>query len=127
MKLIPKWTLAVAMAGLIAGPGCTALADEATVSGRIVQDSVQASAHAGASAAHGIMASGRAVSAAVAIPLSVSGAVLESAGKVSTTVARDLMRAANAPIGTPLEVTDEVIPVMPPNEALQHKGEDKPL
>jgi hypothetical protein len=114
------------MAGLIAGPGCTALADEATVSGRIVQDSVQASAHAGASAAHGIMASGRAVSAAVAIPLSVSGAVLESAGKVSTTVARDLMRAANAPIGTPLEVTDEVITVMPPNEALQHKGEDKP-
>ena len=127
MKLIPEWTLVVAVAGMIGGAGCSALADETTVSGRMVQDSVQASAHAGASAAHGIMASGRAVSAVVAVPLSVSGAVLESAGKVSTTAARDLMRAANAPIGTPLEVTDEVITVMPPNEALKDKGEDKPF
>jgi len=96
-----------------------ALAQNDTHAGRAVKEAVQASGHASASAAHSIVASGQVTSAVVAVPLSVGGAVLGSAGAASAAAARDSAKAATAPIGTPLEVTDEAITVMPPNEALK--------
>ena len=59
------------------------------------------------------------------MPLSIGGAALGSAGAVSAEAAKESMKAATAPIGTPLNVTDEVITIMPPNEALKPKVENK--
>lgn len=98
-----------------------AMAGEDSHAGRSVNETAKASGHASASAAHSIAASGQVTSAVSAIPLSVGGAVLGSAGAVSTGAARDSMNAAASPIGTPLEVTNETITVIPPNEALKPK------
>lgn len=102
-----------------------AIADDNTHLGRAITDSGQASAATSGSAAHSIAASGQVTSAAVAVPLSVGGAVLGSAGVVSVGAAGESMKAATAPIGTPLVVTDEVITIMPPNEALKSKHDNK--
>ena len=85
---------------------------------KAVNESGQASGHAGASAGHGILASGQVTSAAIAVPLSVGGAVLGAAASIATGAADSAMNAANAPIGQPLPVTDRVITTMPPSEAL---------
>ena len=87
------------------------------------EQAVQKSIQASASAAHSIAASGQVTSAASAVPLSIGGAVLGSAGAVSSGAAHDSMKAATAPIGTPLEITDESITTMPPNEALKTKND----
>lgn len=100
-------------------------AGDNTHAGQAVQESVQASGNASASAAHSIVASGQVTSAASAVPLSIGGAVLGSTGAVSAGAAHDSMKAATAPIGTPLEVTDESITTMPPNEALKTKSDKK--
>lgn len=96
-----------------------------THSGRAVGESAEAASHSGASVAHGTMASGQVTSAASAVPLAVvgsAGAVIGSAGAASTQIAKDLMSAATAPIGTPLEITDESVTTgPPPNEALAPK------
>ena len=86
-----------------------------------------ASGHASASAAHSVAASGQLTSAALAVPLLSGGAVLGSAGAVSAGAGRDSLRAATAPIGTPLEITDEVITIIPPNEALKPKTKEVKL
>lgn len=87
-----------------------------------VSNGVAASGHASASAAHSIAASGQLTSAALAVPLMSAGAVAGSIGTASTRVGQDAMRAAAAPIGTPLEITDESITVMAPKEALKAKS-----
>lgn len=110
---------------LILSNSSHAFAGEDTHSGQALKNSAQASGHASASAAHGIAASGQVTSAAIAVPLSVGGAVLGSAGAVSAGVARESMKAATAPIGTPLEITDEAITTMPPNEALKKIKDNK--
>jgi hypothetical protein len=119
MNKLARTTFAAIIA---ASTGGIASADDETHAGRAVSEAAQSSSHASASAAHSIAASGQVTSAASAIPLSIGGAVLGSAGAVSAGAARDSMRAATAPIGTPLEITDEVITVVPPNEALKAKG-----
>lgn len=96
-----------------------AVAADNTQSGQAVSHAGQSSGHASASAAHSVAASGKVTSAVSAIPLSIGGAGLSVAGAVSAAGARDSMRAATAPIGTPLPVTDEIITVIPPNEALK--------
>ncbi len=85
---------------------------------KALNESGQASGHAGASAGHGILASGQVTSAAIAVPLSVGGAVLGAAASIANGAADSAMNAANAPIGQPLPVTDRVITTMPPSEAL---------
>ena len=96
-----------------------------THSGRAVGESAEAASHAGASVAHGVMASGQVTSAVSAVPFAVvgsAGAVAGSVGAASTEMAKDLMEAATAPIGTPLEITDESVSAgPPPNEALTPK------
>jgi hypothetical protein len=119
MNKLARIALAVVVTAAMAN---TAYADDETHAGRAVSEAVESSGHASASAAHSIAASGQLTSAASAIPLSVGGAVLGSVGAVSAAAARDSMRAATAPIGTPLEITDEVITVVPPNEALKAKS-----
>jgi hypothetical protein len=113
----------IAMAGMIG----SAIADDETHAKRAVKESMQASGHASASAGHSIAASGQVTSAALAVPLSVGGVVLGSAGAVSTNAASDLMKAATAPIGTPLTISDEVVTSIPPNEALKAKNKPMPL
>ncbi len=122
-------------------------AAENTHAGEAVRNAVKASSHATASVAHSIAASGRVTSAAGAVPLSVGGmivgapepfrqlpataplsaggAALGSAGGASTGAARGLINAATAPIGKPLEITDEAITATPPNEALKTKKDEK--
>jgi hypothetical protein len=99
-----------------------AVAQSTTYSGKAIQESGKASGHVAASAGLGLVASGQVTSAVVAVPLSVGGAVLGSAGGVSAASGQTLMQAATAPIGTPLAVSDEVITVMPPNQALKPAG-----
>jgi len=110
---------------LLVTTGGPLFAGDNTNAGQAVKESAQASGNASASAAHSIVASGQVTSAASAVPLSVGGAVLGSAGAVSAGAANDSMKAATAPIGTPLEVTDESITTMPPNEALKVKNDKK--
>ena len=96
----------------------SAQADEGLSAGAL-RESAQASGHASASAAHSIAASGRATLGLSAVPLAIGGAVLGSAGSASAAAGRDSMRAANAPIGTPLEITEETITIIPPDIALK--------
>ncbi len=90
-----------------------------THSGQAIQNTTKAGSHGSASAGHAIGASGQATSAAAAVPLAVGG----SAGAASNKIAKDLINAATAPIGTPLVITDETITVgPPPDEALAPKN-----
>lgn len=84
-----------------------------------INASGQASGYAGASAAHGIVASGQATSAAIAVPLSVGAGVLGSAAMVSAGAGSMAMQAATTPIGQPLPVSERVITTLPPNQALK--------
>lgn len=101
----------------------------ATNSGRAVEEAGQTSAHASASAAHGIAASGQATSAAAAVPVGVSGAASVGSGAAAGSVgsagiqaADNLMKAATAPADGPLPVSDETITAgPPPNKALAPK------
>jgi hypothetical protein len=110
---------------LLIGWLASAQADEG-LSGGALRESAQASGHASASAAHSIAASGRATLGLSAVPLSIGGAVLGSAGSASAAAARDSMRAANAPIGTPLEITEETITIIPPDIALKPRAPVQP-
>jgi X-X-X-Leu-X-X-Gly heptad repeat protein len=74
--------------------------------------------------------SARLTSGAVAIPLSVGGAVLSVGGGVCVGVAQDSVHQANTPmqatpVGAPLKITDEVITIAPPNEALRKKPDSQ--
>ncbi|MDR2239503.1 MAG: hypothetical protein LBE33_03590 [Zoogloeaceae bacterium] len=100
----------------------SAFAGEDTHSGQAAKHSGAASANASGSAAHSIAASGQATSAVMAVPLSVGGVALSTAGAVSIGVAGGSMKAATASAGKPLEITDETITVIPPNEALKTKN-----
>ena len=113
MNSIKSLLLAGGILGCMAG-----WADEGFSRGP-VGNSVQASVHASASAAHAIAASGQTVLAVSAVPLSIGGAVLTSAGQSSTAMGNASMQAANAPIGTPLPITDEAITVVRPDIALR--------
>ena len=81
-----------------------------------------ASGNASASAGHSLAASGQLTSAALAVPLMSAGVVAGSVGGASAGSANQSMRAATAPIGTPLEITDESITVISPKEALKPKS-----
>ena len=98
--------------------GTTVYAAESTHAEEAVKKSAQASGNASASAAHSIAASGQVTSAAIAVPLKAVGAV----GAASAQAGDGLSKAASAPIGTPLQVTDEAITAGPlPSEAMKPK------
>ncbi|MCX7193297.1 MAG: hypothetical protein NTY60_06715 [Proteobacteria bacterium] len=97
-----------------------AFAADQTLSGQAVGNSAQASAHASASAGHAIAASGQATLGVSAIPLAIGGVVSGTAGAVSSQAARGSATAATRPIGAPLDITDETITIMPPDEALKN-------
>jgi len=113
-----KLLLGLLLGALAATP---ALAEEKmksnTHAGRAVEHGAASFSHASGSIAHSIAASGQVTSAASAIPLAISG----GAGAVSGQLAHDSMKAATAPIGAPLPITDEAMTVVPPNEALRKK------
>lgn len=88
-----------------------------------VGNAIQASA----SAAHAIAASGQTVLAVSAVPLSVGGAVLTSAGQASAAIGNASMQATNAPIGTPLPISDETITVVRPDIALRSDNAVPPV
>lgn len=117
-------TLALSVFALVAAFPVAA-ADQ-THAGRAVTLSGQASAATSGSAAHAIAASGQVTSAAIAVPLAIGGSALTSAGAASTASANTLLDAANAPIGTPLPVTDESITSVPPDQALKVNKSTEP-
>ncbi|MFZ3018736.1 MAG: hypothetical protein WA056_09805 [Gallionella sp.] len=90
-------------------------AADSSLSGQAIRNASGASLNASASVAHAIAASGQATLAVSAIPFAIGGSV----GAVSGQIAKDSMKAANTPIGAPLAVTDEVLTIAPPNEALK--------
>ncbi len=81
-----------------------------THSGQAISQAFRASGHASKSLGHSIAAGGQAVSAVAAVPFLAVGA----SGGVSTQIGHDLHDAAIAPVGEPLEITDEIITVGPP-------------
>lgn len=101
---------------IILGIGCCNIAmADSSLSGQAIQNASRASLQASANVAHAIAASGQATLAVSAIPFAIGGSV----GAVSGQIANDSMRAAATPIGTPLTITDEVLTIAPPNEALK--------
>lgn len=104
---------------LIALLATSAFAADPTHSGQASANAAQSGSHASASAGHSIAASGQVTSAISAVPLAIGGLVSGAVGAASSQAARSSAQAATAPIGTPLEITDETITVMPPNEALK--------
>ncbi|WP_428026524.1 hypothetical protein [Arcobacter sp.] len=87
-----------------------------THSGQAAKHAANSGSNASGSAAHAIMSSGKVASAAASVPLAVVGSV----GEVSKQISKDLMDAATAPIGTPLEITEEsIVAGPPPNEAIK--------
>ncbi len=117
---------ALALAVCLAVAGSASAASDDTHAGQAAGNAAQASGHASASAAHSIAASGQVTSAASAAPLSIGGAALVSGGAVSMGAAHGSAHAATSKPGAPLEITDEAITVMPPNEALKKSKEAKP-
>jgi len=80
------------------------------------QHSGQAVGHSALAIGHGAVGSAKLTSAAVAVPLLAVGAV----GAASTEMGKGLMKAANKPIGEPLEVSDETLTVGPsPDRAIR--------
>jgi len=93
-------------------------------SGQAIRETGKSGSHASASVGHAIAGSGQVTSAASAIPLAVVG----SAGAVSAKVSSELMEAATAPIGTPLEISDESVTAgPPPSEALVPKQSNQEI
>jgi len=89
-----------------------------TYSGQAIIESGKASYHASNSVSHALVASGQVVSAASAVPFAIVGSV----GAVSNEIANDLIDAATAPSGMPLEITDQNVTVGPsPGKALYTK------
>lgn len=97
-------------------------AQDPTHVGQAANEAAQVSGHASASAAHSLAASGQVTSAVLAVPLGLAGELLGGSGAASAAAARDSMRAATTPIGTPLPITDEAITVLPPDEALRRRS-----
>ena len=118
---IPSPALAVFIMLFATHPAFSA--DDTTHAGQAVHHAGQASANASASAAHSIAASGQVTSAVSAMPLAIGGAVSGTVGAASTGAAHSSMKAASAPADNHLDVTDETITTMPPNEALKKKEE----
>lgn len=104
--------MCAALLGLVCNHAAMA---DASLSGQAIKSSANASLQASASFAHALAASGQATLAVSAIPFAIGGSV----SAVSGQIANDSMRAANAPIGTPLPITDEVLTIAPPDEALR--------
>ncbi len=105
-----------------------AMAGDDTYSGQAVRHGAAASGHASASAANAIAGSAQVTSAASAMPLAIGGSALVSGGAASINAANASMKAATAPAGKKsLEITDEAITIVPPNEALKNgnKSADK--
>ena len=99
-------------------PSLPVVADDETHLGRAILESGRASLHGSIAAGHGLAASGQATLAVSAVPLSLSGAALTSVGRVSSSAAVAMQRAASAPVGAPLEISDEYLITVPPDQAL---------
>jgi len=80
------------------------------------QHSGQAVGHSALAVGHGAVGSAQLTSAAVAVPLIAVGAV----GAVSAEMGKGLIKAANKPIGEPLEICDETLTAGPsPDRAIR--------
>jgi len=79
------------------------------------QHSGQSMGHSAIAAGHSVVGAAKLTSAAVALPLVIVGSV----GAVSAYMGNSLMKAANKPIGEPLEISDEALTVGPsPDRAI---------
>jgi len=77
---------------------------------RAVGHAANASGHSVMSGLHALAASGQVTLQVSAVPLLTSAAL----GAVAGTVGEALIKAADAPIGTPLPISDETVSAGPP-------------
>lgn len=102
-------TIQLLHAVMVLAPGVALGQGSLDAFGRSVQ-------HSGEAIGLSVAGSAQAVSAIAAVPLAFGAEV----GKVSGEMSDELWKAANAPVGTPLLVTDEIVTVgPPPGQALQ--------
>lgn len=99
----------------LTGTGCAADSN-ANIA---LRQSAQASVSASSGAAHALAASGQAALAVSSVPLAAGGAVLGGLSAVSGGAVKASMRAASAPAGAGLPVTEQTITVIPPDKALK--------
>lgn len=98
---IPTFLLMTCAFGAL--PFTEAAADSLQSSGRALQHSANAVGYA-------LAGSGQLVSGVAAVPLGFLGAI----GQVSDAASDSLMDAANADIGAPLPISDEIVTAGPP-------------
>ncbi|MDX8394692.1 MAG: hypothetical protein R8K21_08970 [Mariprofundales bacterium] len=83
-----------------------------------VEHSSEAASHGSVGAASAIAASGQAASVIVAVPLAVTGAVVEAVGDASSSSAEKLAEIGSSKKG--LEISDDSVTAgAPPNEAMK--------
>lgn len=98
---------------------CTLFTTPALSAGGSLEHSSRALQHSVNAVGYSVTAGAQLVSGAAAIPLGFVGAV----GQMSQDLSEELWDAANAPIGTPLPITDKVVTVgPPPSEAIRPKA-----
>lgn len=85
--------------------------------GDSVSHSAAAVRHSGAAVSQGVAASGKAVAGTLGAVTSAVGVGVSTVGAGSVAIGQSLSRAANS--GEALPVSDEVISIMPPSEALK--------
>jgi len=97
------------------------LMSQTVSAGGVAEHSVQTSTHSAQAVSHGVIGAVKVTSGVVAVPLAVAG----SAGKVSGQAGKELWDIANAPIGTPLPITEKTLTVGPtPSDAVA-KGDNE--
>lgn len=99
----------------------SAIATQPAMAQGSVQHSAQAAEHSLAATGHSLASGAKLVSGVAAVPFSVVGAI----GNVSGEIGKGLADAANAPIGEPLPIADDVVSATPsPAQAMQVKSEE---
>ena len=112
LSLIACASVLITHTGMMAGGG--------THSEQAVAHSAASGSNASTSTATAIAESGAATSVAVAVPLLVAG----STAVASAGAAEESIQATTAPVGTPLEITEESVTAgPPPDKALAPKDE----
>ncbi|MBF0098298.1 MAG: hypothetical protein HQM04_16855 [Magnetococcales bacterium] len=108
-------------AALLVLCGCLTLMTNTTLAedhaAQALNESGQTSAHSAGSAAHTLVTSGQATSAAVAVPVASGAAAIGASGMAGQALAHGSQQAAHA--HAPLPVSNEVLTIVPPNQALQ--------
>ncbi len=94
------------------------LSSNTVLAGGAVTHSGQASVHSAQAVGHAVISGAKVVSGSAAVPLTLSG----GAGNFSAAAGNELWEFADAPIGKPLPVTEQIYLIgPPPDRAMQQR------